>query len=141
MPGKKPNAKLSNLSREQLTRRQFLNQAAGAGVVAISAPAIVRSRNLNDKLNLAIIGAGGRGAANLRDVETENIAILCDVNETGLNAAAQRHPKAQKIVISAKSTTATRNSTRWSSAPQSIPTPSPRCPRCNWANKFIVRSR
>ena len=88
----------SNASNETITRRSFLNQAAAAGVVGLAAPAIVRGRGLNDKLNLAIIGAGGRGAANLRDVESENIAILCDVNEEGLNKAAQRHPGAHKIV-------------------------------------------
>jgi hypothetical protein len=98
MPVKRRRAKLSSDSDQRLSRRQFLNQAAGAGAVVFFAPAIVRGRNLNDKLSLAIIGAGGRGAANLREVESENIAILCDVNETGLNAAAQRHPKAQKIV-------------------------------------------
>jgi predicted dehydrogenase len=82
---------------EGMSRRQFLNEAA-AGIVAISAPAIVRGRNLNDKLNLAIIGAGGRGADNLRSVGSENIAILCDVNETNLNKAGQSHPNARKVV-------------------------------------------
>lgn len=80
------------------SRRRFLQQAAATGIVTLGAPALVRGRNLNDKLNLAIIGAGGRGAANLKDVESENIAILCDVNEEGLNKAAQRHPQARKLV-------------------------------------------
>ena len=80
------------------SRRQFLNQATAAGIVTIAAPAIVRGRGLNDKLNLAIIGAGGRGAANLKDVESENIVILCDVNEEGLNKAAAKHTNARKMV-------------------------------------------
>ena len=80
------------------SRRQFLNQVTAAGIITIAAPAIVRGRNLNDKLNLAIIGAGGRGAANLKDVESENIVILCDVNEEGLNKAAAKHTQARKIV-------------------------------------------
>ncbi|MFN0086876.1 MAG: Gfo/Idh/MocA family protein [Blastocatellia bacterium] len=95
MPGKNQNKRIL---RESPSRRQFLTQAAAAGLFGIGAPAIVRGRNLNDKLNLAIIGAGGRGAANLRDVESENIVILCDVNEVGLNAAAQRHSKARKMI-------------------------------------------
>jgi len=69
-----------------------------AGVVTFAAPAIVRGRNLNDKLNLAIIGAGGRGADNLRAVGSENIVMLCDVNEANLNQAAERHPHARQIV-------------------------------------------
>jgi predicted dehydrogenase len=84
--------------RQGLSRRRFLHQTAAAGIVTLSAPAIVRGRNLNDKLNLAIIGSGGRGADNLRAVASENIAILCDVNEANLNLAAERHPNARKIV-------------------------------------------
>jgi predicted dehydrogenase len=95
MPRKSHDA---NISGEGLSRRQFLNQAAAAGIVTLSAPAIVRGRNLNDKLNLAIIGAGGRGADNLRSVQSENIVILCDVNEANLNAAAERYPNARKVV-------------------------------------------
>ena len=91
MSGKSPYA-------NEPSRRQFLNQAAAAGLATLAAPAIVRGRNLNDKLNLAIIGAGGRGAANLKGVESENIAVLCDVNRDGLNKAAERHPKARQIV-------------------------------------------
>ncbi len=88
----------SNVASKEQSRRQFLNQAAAAGIVTLAAPAIVRGRNLNDKLNLAIVGSGGRGAANLRDVQSENIVILCDVNESNMNSAAQRHPNARKIV-------------------------------------------
>jgi predicted dehydrogenase len=83
-------------ANENLSRRRFLNRAA-AGIATISAPAIIHGRSLNDKLNLAIIGAGGRGADNLRGVESENIAILCDVNEANLNKAAERYPQARKI--------------------------------------------
>jgi predicted dehydrogenase len=88
----------ANSASEGLSRRQFLNQTAAAGIVTFSAPAIIRGRNLNDKLNLAIIGSGGRGSDNIRGVESENIVILCDVNESNLNRAAERHAQARKIV-------------------------------------------
>jgi predicted dehydrogenase len=90
--------KISTASVAHPSRRQFLHQATAAGVITLAAPAIVRGRNLNDKLNIAIIGAGGRGASNLQGVASENIAILCDVNEANLNAAAQKHANARKIV-------------------------------------------
>ena len=93
MPRKNRN---TNITCKRLSRRRFLNLAA-AGGAAIAAPAIVRGRRLNDKLNLAIIGAGGRGADNLRGVQSENVAILCDVSEANLNLAAQTHPNARKI--------------------------------------------
>ncbi|HEV2668721.1 MAG TPA: Gfo/Idh/MocA family oxidoreductase [Blastocatellia bacterium] len=93
MPRKNRN---TNVTTERLSRRRFLNWAA-AGGAALAAPAIVRGRDLNDKLNLAIIGAGGRGADNLRGVQSENVAILCDVSEANLNLAAQTYPNARKI--------------------------------------------
>jgi predicted dehydrogenase len=82
-----------------LTRRRFLQTtAAAAGAAAFAAPAIVRGRNLNERLNIAVIGSGGRGGANLRSVETENIVAVCDVNEANMNFAAQRHPDARKSI-------------------------------------------
>ena len=78
-----------------ITRRRWL--AGGTTAFAASAPAILRGRNLNEKLNIAIIGCGGRGAANLRSVESENIVALCDVNETNLRFGAQRHPRARQV--------------------------------------------
>jgi predicted dehydrogenase len=81
------------------TRRQFLKvSAAAAGAAAFAAPAIVRGKNLNEQLNVAIIGSGGRGGSNMRSVESESIVAVCDVNESNLNYAAKRHPKARKSV-------------------------------------------
>lgn len=82
-----------------LTRRQFLRTSAiAAGAAAFANSALARPRRISpgDKLNLAIIGAGGRGAANLSEVKSENIVALCDVNEENLNAAAAKHPQARK---------------------------------------------
>jgi predicted dehydrogenase len=94
MPVKPPT---ETCGAQSPTRRRFLAQATAAGVAAITAPAIVRGRNLNEKLNLAIIGSGGRGAENLRGVKSENIAILCDVSEANLLQAAKEFPNARKI--------------------------------------------
>ena len=78
-----------------ITRREFVGGALTAGGLVAGAPALVRGQNLNDKLNIAIIGAGGRGAANLKGVLAENIVTLCDVNRTALEAAAASHPLAK----------------------------------------------
>jgi predicted dehydrogenase len=78
---------------KRLTRRTFL----GAAVATVAAPAILRGRNLNEKLNLAIIGAGGRGASNLAGVAAENIVALCDVNAKALDTAAAKYPGAKKF--------------------------------------------
>ena len=79
----------------QITRREFVGGAMAAVGLAAGAPAILRGRNLNDKLNLAIIGAGGRGAANLKGLGSENVVALCDVNRLAIDAAAAQHPQAK----------------------------------------------
>ncbi|MEX2176283.1 MAG: Gfo/Idh/MocA family oxidoreductase [Pirellulaceae bacterium] len=80
----------------RITRRQF-HRAALAASSVFAAPAILRGRNLNEKLNIAVIAVGGRGGANLRSVESENIVALCDVNANAVEAAAARHPLARKF--------------------------------------------
>lgn len=79
------------------TRRQFGQIAAGAAVGGFAMPAIVRGRNLNDKLNIAMVGVGGRGAANLQGVSSENIVALCDVYEPAVDRAATTCPKARRL--------------------------------------------
>jgi predicted dehydrogenase len=82
----------------RLTRRQFTGSLVAATAGILAAPAIVRGRNLNSKLNIAVIGAGGRGAGNADGVSSENIVALCDVNENNLRQTAQRFPQARKEV-------------------------------------------
>src|SRR5881397_3304687 len=79
-----------------ITRRQFARTVVTATAAVGAAPAFLRGQNLNNKLNIAIIGAGGRGAGNLQEVSSENIVALCDVNAGNLNAAAAKHPSASK---------------------------------------------
>lgn len=78
-----------------LCRRTFLKQTVAAGALAAGFPAIVSARSPGSKLNLAIIGAGGRGASNLESVSEENIVALCDVNATYLARAAEKFPNAR----------------------------------------------
>ena len=87
---------MKNFSVAQ-TRRAFLGTAGLAASAALGFPAILRAQAPNNKLNLAIIGCGGRGGSNLGDVSSENIVALCDVNERNLDAAAAKHPQAKKF--------------------------------------------
>src|SRR5256885_10765562 len=93
----------SNLSSQELTRRRFLYSAAvigGSSVFSTEVLARAKPKRLspNEKLNIAIIGAGGRGAANTKEVSGENIVALCDVNEANLNKAAEKFPRARTHV-------------------------------------------
>jgi len=88
----------ANCRKRTVTRRQFLaSSALAAGAATVAAPAILRAAGPNEKLNIAIIGAGGRGASNTHDVQTENIVALCDVSEPNLDRAAQSFPKARRF--------------------------------------------
>jgi predicted dehydrogenase len=78
------------------TRRQFGRAIASSAIGALAAPAILRGRNLNEKLNIAMIGVGGRGAANLKGVASENIVALCDVYDPAIDKAAVKHPQARR---------------------------------------------
>ena len=75
------------------TRRSFLKAAAA---LPLAAPGFLSARNANEKLNIAIIGSGGRGGANLDGVSSENIVALCDVSKDAVNKAAAKHPKAHQ---------------------------------------------
>ena len=62
------------LTPKQINRRSFLKTSAAIGAAAaISAPNILRGHNLNEKLNIAMIGIGNRGQRNTGYFEKENI--------------------------------------------------------------------
>jgi predicted dehydrogenase len=56
---------------------------------------VLHAASPNEKLNIAIIGCGGRGAGNMASVSSENIVALCDVNQRALDAAMAKHPAAR----------------------------------------------
>jgi predicted dehydrogenase len=82
------------------SRREFLTNSAFAGIGfwVVSAASPAESRSPNEKLNIGIIGAGGRGAANTDGVKGQNIVALADVNENHLEAASRQFPKAKRYV-------------------------------------------
>ncbi len=76
------------------TRRAFLRRALAATVVPMVIPA--RVWGANDRLNVAAIGAGGRGADDLEGFQGENIVALCDVDEARAAAPFARYPRAAR---------------------------------------------
>ncbi|MGH7202652.1 MAG: Gfo/Idh/MocA family oxidoreductase, partial [Planctomycetaceae bacterium] len=79
------------------TRRGFLKSAALGAAATWAAPALLRAGSTNERLNIAVIGCGGRGARNMQSLESENIVALCDVNEADVDKAAQQHTRARKF--------------------------------------------
>jgi len=86
-------------SGRKIGRRQFV-QGAGAGVAMFHVvPRFVLGgpgkEAPSDKLNIAGIGAGGRGASDIRGVSSENIVALCDVDDKRAAGMYKKHPKAK----------------------------------------------
>ena len=83
-----------------LSRRDFMGKSAAAAAGFV----IVRRHVLggrgwkapSDKLNVAGIGVGGQGGGDLRQMEGENIAALCDVDWDRAAGMVKRHPMAPR---------------------------------------------
>jgi len=83
----------------RLNRRELLRNTALAGVgvwTARGGRAWAGSPSPNEKLNIAVVGCGGRGGDDLSGVEHENIVALCDVDQKQAGGAFNRHPQAKK---------------------------------------------
>lgn len=82
-------------------RRQFLKSTvAAAGTATFAAKVLADEKTAvlspqEEKLRIAVIGCGGRGGSNLKNVSTENIVALCDVNQKNLSRAAGAFPNAR----------------------------------------------
>lgn len=77
-------------------RRDFLKGSAalGAGYWLGTSPQ-ARAASPNEKLNIACIGVGGRGGANVGGVSKENIVAMCDVDENRAGKNLTKFPKAK----------------------------------------------
>lgn len=84
----------------EITRRHFIMGTAAtlAGCATTTQPATAPAKPKVEpaKLNVACIGCGGQGAADLRGVSTENIVALCDVDFDRAAEAFARFPDVPK---------------------------------------------
>ena len=81
--------------RRRITRRTYLKSTAAAAAITVIPSGLARAYAANEKVSMGIIGAGGRGGANLNGVSSQNIVALCDVDRGRLSSAAKKHPKAR----------------------------------------------
>lgn len=81
-----------------ITRRDMLRTTAVAAGVWTTHGLLARaqSKSPNEKLNIAGIGIGGRGADDVNGVAGENIVALCDVDESRGGVTFQRFPQAKR---------------------------------------------
>ncbi|MEY2409556.1 MAG: hypothetical protein QOF48_2226, partial [Verrucomicrobiota bacterium] len=70
-----------------LSRRHFIRYSTVTATVLGLAPAFLRGQNLNERINVACIGVGGKGSS---DTDSAfglggNIVALCDIDANTLN--------------------------------------------------------
>jgi predicted dehydrogenase len=81
-----------------ITRRSFIQKAAlsSTGFIILANSRSARSFQANEKLNIACIGVGGRGAADVQGVASENILALCDVHFNHAAKTFEQFPNAER---------------------------------------------
>ncbi len=88
---------------KKVSRRSFVQTSITAATAAIFIPGL-KSCSPNSKLNIAIIGVGNRGAANLRGLpvdkdgnKLDNIVALCDVDDEHTAESYALYPNAKRF--------------------------------------------
>src|SRR5438445_12805551 len=91
-------SKHSSAPMSGISRRQFIYYSAlAAGATALTGYASAKPRRIsaNEKLNIGVVGAGGKGAGDTDCCAGENIVALCDVDATTLESRHQKYPNAK----------------------------------------------
>ena len=82
-----------------IARREFIGAAASATAFTIVPSHVLGGSGVtapSEKLNIACIGVGGKGFDNVRNVMSENIVALCDVDTKRGADAFKMFPKAKQ---------------------------------------------
>jgi predicted dehydrogenase len=82
----------------KITRRQMLGTAAAGTALCLSPGHLwAAGKSPNEKLNIAMVGCGGRALENWPGVSGENIVALCDADDRRAADMFQRYPKLPKF--------------------------------------------
>lgn len=84
-------------SGQTVTRRNMLKTAA-TGLLILPSGMFSGAAAPSNKLNIALIGADGRGRAHYDGLAAENVVAICDVDETHLDFAAKVFPNAKRYI-------------------------------------------
>ena len=82
----------------ETTRRDFMKQTAALSAAVWVSASSVRgaSRSANEKLNIAAIGAGGKGRVDIAGCSHENIVALCDADDERAAETYKKYPNVPK---------------------------------------------
>src|SRR6476659_2478644 len=78
-----------------LNRRTFLQRSSLATAFLAGAPYLLRAQGANEKLNIAVIGAGGKGASDTDSCARKNIVALGSGKKEPLKKRATKYPGAK----------------------------------------------
>ncbi len=86
------------MTLKRINRREAIGHTVLTGAaLCLGARRATAGTSPNGKLNIAIVGCGGKGGDNLKGVAGENIVALCDVNKNILDGSAAQFPRAKKF--------------------------------------------
>ncbi len=91
--------KRTNASNVTLSRRHFMGTAAAVAAFTYVPRRVLGGagqRSANERLNIAGIGVGGQGGSDINALSSENIVVLCDVDEERAAGTFKRFPNARK---------------------------------------------
>ena len=78
------------------SRRSFIKYTSALSSGLLIIPSLY-GYSANNRLNVAVIGVGGRGQANWSRVPQENIVAMCDVDDNRAKDGYKLHPKVRKF--------------------------------------------
>ncbi len=89
------------MSTKKMSRRKFIQAGTTAAVGLTIVPSKVLGKRMgytapSDKLNIVAVGVGGMGFSNLKNLESENIIGLCDVDWKYSERVFKHFPNAKK---------------------------------------------
>ena len=83
---------------KQTSRRRFLNTTGATGVAfTILQAGSARTYAANEKLNIASVGAGGQAAGDIRNLSSQDIIGLADVDWARAAGSFKKFPKAKQF--------------------------------------------
>ncbi len=87
------------MKEKKVTRRGFMSAAAGVAAFTLVPRHVLAgagSAAPSEKINIAGVGIGGQGGADLRELSSQNIVALCDVDWRYAAGAFKRYPQAKQ---------------------------------------------
>lgn len=82
-----------------LSRRDVLKSTSllGAACFVGGQPVLAAAKSPNEKLNIACIGVGGRGSANVGGVKGQNLVAFADVDDKRAGSTYDKFPKVKRF--------------------------------------------